>query len=415
MDPIIRFEHITKRYRLGAGSTNLREAITAGVKQLTRRTDRIGDKTRNLWALDDVSFDLNKGDALGLIGPNGAGKTTIMKILAKITRPTSGKVDIKGRVSALIELGTGFHPDLTGRENIYLNGTILGLSRKEIARTFDRIVDFSELENFIDTPVKRYSSGMYVRLGFSVAAHIEPDVFLVDEVLAVGDAEFRQKCARRIEELRKLGTTIVFVAHNLWLVKSVCDSAIYMDNGQIQVHGDVVDAIKAYESRMHQNQILHFNQKQNEHDPSRSSLVDFTAVEVRPLNGEVTTKFSHGDPVEVRVHYDVKQPINQPNVVLRISRADGTTCSMVRTLDYGYQIGNLEGKGVISIAIDPLQLSGGAYVIEAKLMMESIDGVPLAAKHSSWFEVEGLSLSHVEASGVFVPRVIWARLESKEK
>jgi ABC-type polysaccharide/polyol phosphate transport system ATPase subunit len=347
-----------------------------------------------------------------LIGPNGAGKTTILKILAKITKPTSGKVDIQGRVSALIELGAGFHPDLSGRENIYLNGTILGLSRKEISRVFDRIVDFSGLEKFIDTPVKRYSSGMYVRLGFSVAAHIEPDVFLVDEVLAVGDAEFRQKCARRIEELRKLGTTIVFVAHNLWLVKSVCDTAIFMDKGKIQVYGDVVDAIKAYESRMHQNQISRFNENQSEPDPSHGSIVDLTAVEVRHLSGEEKTKFCYKDPVEVRVHYDVKQPIAQPNLVLRFSRADGTTCSMIRTLDYGYPIGVLDGKGVISIAVDPLQLSGGAYVIEAKLMMGSIDGVPLAAKHSSWFEVEGLSLSHVEASGVFVPHIVWARLEN---
>lgn len=411
MDPIIHFEHVSKHYQLGSGNTNLREAITGGVEQLTRRIDRDRNGTKNLWALEDVSFYLNKGDALGLIGPNGAGKTTILKILAKITRPTSGKMDIKGRVSALIELGAGFHPDLSGRENIYLNGAILGLSRKEISRVFDRIVDFSGLERFIDTPVKRYSSGMYVRLGFSVAAHIEPDVLLVDEVLAVGDAQFRQKCALRIGELRKLGTTIVFVAHNLYLVKSVCDSAIYMNHGRIQAYGDTVEAINAYENWMFKNQITEFRSEMDKQDPGASSLVNLTAVEIRSLNGSVCNKFKHGDAVEIRVYYEAKQPVYQPNLVLRVSRSDGTTCFMIRTDDYGHYLDDLDGNGVISVMVDPIQLSSGAYTIEAKLLMRSLDGIPLALKHSSWFEVEGLSLGHEEASGVFIPRVQWARVE----
>lgn len=412
MTPIIRFEHISKRYRLGTGSTGLREALANGIKQRIRRTEPDGNETRNLWALDDVSFKLNKGDALGLIGPNGAGKTTILKILAKITNPTTGIVNINGRVAALIELGAGFHPDLTGRENIYLNGAILGLSHREISRSFDRIVDFSELERFIDTPVKRYSSGMYVRLGFSVAAHIEPDVLLVDEVLAVGDAQFRQKCAGRIEELRKIGTTIVFVAHNLYLVKSVCDTAIYMNHGRIQTQGDTVEAISAYESWMFNNQITKSTSRMDQQDPSDTFVVNFTGVEIRRLNGSVRENFYHGDAVEIRVHYETKQPILQPNLVLRITRSDGATCCMIRTNDYGHHLDSLEGSGVISVAVDPLQLASGAYTIEAKLMMTSIDGIPLALKNSPWFEVKGLSLGYEEISGVYVPSVKWARLEN---
>jgi ABC-type glutathione transport system ATPase component len=272
-------------------------------------------------------------------------------------------------------------------------------------------VEFSELESFIDTPVKRYSSGMYVRLGFSVAAHIEPDVLLVDEVLAVGDAQFRQKCAGRIDELRKLGTTIVFVAHNLYLVKSVCDSAIYMNHGQIQIYGDTVEAINAYEKWMFVSQIQKSNTLLDEQGPNNSSAARITAVEIRRLNGAIARKFRHGEAVEIQVHYESKKLVHQPNLVLRITRSDGITCFMVRTNDYGYRFDNLQGKGVISVAVEPLQLASGAYTIEAKLMMTSIDGVPLASKHSRWFEVEGLSLGYEEISGVYVPHVKWARLE----
>lgn len=415
MDPIIRFERVSKQYQLGSGNTSLREAVTGSIKQLSGTSSQEKKSKKSFWALDDVSFDLKRGDALGLLGPNGAGKTTILKILAKITRPTSGKVDVKGRVSALIELGAGFHPDLSGRENIYLNGAILGLSRREISRAFDRIVDFSGLEKFIDTPVKRYSSGMYVRLGFSVAAHIEPDVLLVDEVLAVGDTQFRQKCARRIEELRKLGTTIVFVAHNLYLMKSICDTAIYMNHGRIQAFGDTIEAISAYESWMFKNQVAEQSRKHfDKQDPSASSLINLAAVEIRTLNGPVRDEFNHGDAVEIRVYYQTEKPIYQPNLVLFITRSDGTPCSMIRTNDYGYFLDAMEGNGFISVAIDPIQLASGAYTIEARLLMRSLDGVPLATKHSSWFEVKGLSLGYKEASGVFVPRVKWARQETAD-
>jgi ABC-type polysaccharide/polyol phosphate transport system ATPase subunit len=414
MDPVIRFEHVNKKYHLGVGRISLREAVSSNANKMLSRDESPAREDKILWALKDVTFDLPREHALGLIGPNGAGKTTILKILAKITRPSSGLVEVKGRTSALIELGAGFHPDLTGRDNVYLNGAILGLSRKEITRLFDRIVDFSGLERFIDTPVKRYSSGMYVRLGFSVAAHIEPDVLLVDEVLAVGDAQFRTKCAVRIAELKRVGTTIVFVAHNLYLVKSVCDTAIFMNHGQIQEYGDSVDAISAYESWLHQSRMMEPPPTEETVDPSKLSYAEITHIEVNSLNSSTEGYLNYSDSAEIRVHYDLKQPIDRPNLVLRIMRADGTTCAMIRTEDFGYDLGSLNGKGVISIGVDPIQLSGGAYVVDAKLMMGSIDGIPIALGHSSWFQVAGLSLGHVEASGVFVPKVAWARLEEDD-
>jgi lipopolysaccharide transport system ATP-binding protein len=406
MNPVIRFDQVSKRYRLGTVRTSLREAITNGVKHFLIPGIKEENESRMLWALKDVSFELQKGSSLGLIGPNGAGKTTILKILSKITQPTSGKVNVRGRISALIELGAGFHPDLTGRENIYLNGVIMGLSRQEVAKSFDRIVAFSGLERFIDTPVKRYSSGMYVRLGFSVAAHVEPDVLLVDEVLAVGDAEFRQRCATRISELQNLGTTIVFVAHNLYLVKSVCDTVFFINHGEIQEQGNAIKAIKAYETWLHRDRLSKSSPSNGHYpDPTENSTVKITAVEVRTIEGFSTEKFEFDDGVEICVHYSLSRPIINPNLVLRISRADGVTCAMVRTDEHGYKLEELDGEGVISVVINPLQLAGGAYVVEAKLMMGAIDGEPLAAAHSSWFEVNGLSLSHVEASGVFVPSV----------
>lgn len=411
MPPTVCFEQVYKRYRLGAHQTSFREMLVNRADKVIKRSTLKPAQGKDLWALYDVSFQLEKGHALGLIGPNGAGKTTVLKILARITRPTTGTIDIQGRVAALIELGAGFHPDLTGRENVFLNGAILGLSRKEVTRNFDRIVAFSGLEKFIDTPVKRYSSGMYVRLGFSVAAHVEPDVLLVDEVLSVGDAQFRQRCAQRIAELRRMGTTIVFVAHNLYLVKSVCDMAVYMNAGRVQEHGDVIQAINGYETWLRRQQVRLAGDPSGSDDLQLSPSIHLGQVKIRSLKETGTGPLCYNDPVEILIPFQVKQPVRQPELVLRIIRADGTTCCMIRTSDYGHKLAGLEGEGVISLAIDPLQLSGGAYVLEAKLTLGSMDGLPLAQSHSSWFEVAGLSISQAEASGVFVPHVIWARTE----
>jgi ABC-type polysaccharide/polyol phosphate transport system ATPase subunit len=402
---------VSKRYRLGLGRTSLREAFSSSLARRVKPDSAAPSDRQILWALRDVSFELTAGHALGLIGPNGAGKTTALKLLANITQPTSGQIEISGRVSALIELGAGFHPELTGRENIYLNAAILGIPLKEVERLFDRIVHFSGLERFIDTPVKRYSSGMYVRLGFSVAAHVDPLVLLVDEVLAVGDAQFRQRCAQRIEELRRMGTTIVFVSHIMPLVRSVCDEGILLVGGQIEAQGDVVDVIGAYEAHLHRTQAeLPLEDVLADRDPTTASLIDIRQVEICNPGGEEASTFGYADAAEVRVHFLACEPISEPKLVVRIVRADGTIGCMIRTADYGLTLDDIEGEGVISLAIDPLQLASGAYTVEARLL-GTFDGIPLAQRHSPWFQVTGLSSGHGHWDGVYVPRVAWARVE----
>lgn len=237
MTNMIEFDHVAKCYRLGKGLPNLREAL-GGMFQ--------SEPAKLHWAVKDVSFALQPGQAMGIIGPNGAGKTTILKLLSKVTFPTSGEIRVKGRMSALIELGAGFHPDLTGRENVYMNGAILGMRREEIRARFDRIVDFAGIGKFLDTPVKRYSSGMYARLGFAIAAHVDPEVLLVDEVLAVGDYAFQQKCHARMAELRRNGTSLILVAHNLEAIRQVCDRGMVMYRGENVFQGTAAEAVVTY-------------------------------------------------------------------------------------------------------------------------------------------------------------------------
>jgi lipopolysaccharide transport system ATP-binding protein len=251
-DNAVVVESLGKRYRIGGPQVKnrtLREALTAAVKQPITRIRHPGNVTSNvedLWALKDVSFEVPEGRVLGVIGRNGAGKSTLLKILSRITEPTQGRAVIRGRVGSLLEVGTGFHQELTGRENIFLNGAILGMTRAEIARSFDDIVEFSEMARFLDTPVKRYSSGMYVRLAFAVAAHFEPEILIVDEVLSVGDAAFQRKCLGRMESVAGEGRTVVFVSHNMQAVRSLCSSAVELEDGQIVNTGDAGEVVDKY-------------------------------------------------------------------------------------------------------------------------------------------------------------------------
>jgi lipopolysaccharide transport system ATP-binding protein len=244
---VIEVDGLSKRYRLGAlqaGYDTLRDTIAHGTNRLLGREH--APKAEEIWALKDVSFSVEQGEVLGVIGPNGAGKSTLLKILTRITVPTKGTATIHGRVGSLLEVGTGFHGELTGRENIYLNGSILGMTRKEITRKLPEIVEFSGVSKFIDTPVKRYSSGMYVRLAFSVAAHLEPEILLVDEVLAVGDAEFQRRCLGRMEELSRYGRTVLFVSHQMPVLARLCDRAILLRDGQIEMDGPSEDVVAHY-------------------------------------------------------------------------------------------------------------------------------------------------------------------------
>lgn len=251
-NPAVRVEHLSKQYRIGGPQTSyktLRESLMAMVTAPVRRLRGGAQVPRTFWALDDVSFEVGQGEAVGIIGRNGAGKSTLLKILSRITRPTRGRAELFGRVSALLEVGTGFHGELTGRENIFLNGAILGMQRKEIMRKFDQIVDFAGIEKFLDTPVKYYSSGMYVRLAFAVAAHLEPEILVVDEVLAVGDAEFQKKCLTKMGSAASEGRTVLFVSHNMSAIQDLCSTAFWLDRGQIVYSGDSKSTVAAYLSR----------------------------------------------------------------------------------------------------------------------------------------------------------------------
>lgn len=256
MITVISVEHLSKSYRLGQiGTGTFSHDLNVWWAKLRGKPNpmlRIGEKDHGnrvgevLWALRDVSFTVDQGEVLGIIGRNGAGKSTVLKILSRVTAPTSGRIKVKGRIASLLEVGTGFHPDLTGRENIYLNGAILGMSRKEIENKFDEIVDFSEVEKFIDTPVKRYSSGMYVRLAFAVAAHLEPEILVVDEVLAVGDAAFQKKCLGKMGEVAKEGRTVLFVSHNMTAIKSLCRGGVLLRAGKVSCRGEINQIVDTY-------------------------------------------------------------------------------------------------------------------------------------------------------------------------
>jgi lipopolysaccharide transport system ATP-binding protein len=237
----ITASHVSKRYKIGTQKDGSLRGTLTGV---------IGSKSvksqEEFWALNNVSFEIKKGEVIGIVGKNGAGKSTLLKILSQITKPTSGRIEINGRVASLLEVGTGFHPELTGRENIYLNGTILGMSRKEVKAKFDEIVEFSGVQKFIDTPVKHYSSGMYVRLAFAVAAHLEPEILIIDEVLAVGDAEFQEKCLGKMKDVSSQGRTVLFVSHNMAAVQSLCTTGIFLQNGELKAHGPIEKIINSY-------------------------------------------------------------------------------------------------------------------------------------------------------------------------
>src|ERR1043166_297898 len=247
MKSIVRVENVSKQYRLGprrVAYETLRESLAEAVRAPFRRN---GAKSREtIWALKDVSFEIAAGEIVGVIGSNGAGKSTLLKILARITEPTTGRVELYGRLASLLEVGTGFHPELTGRENIYLNGAVLGMRKAEIDQRFDEIVAFAELDKFLDTPVKHYSSGMYMRLAFAVASHLQPEILLVDEVLAVGDAAFQKKCLGKMGEVASHGRTVVFVSHNLTAVRSLCRRALWLDHGRIVGSGNTEQVVLSY-------------------------------------------------------------------------------------------------------------------------------------------------------------------------
>lgn len=404
MDSVVSLEHVSKRYTLGATRSSVVSMLSKSIagwvnKKNTPQTNEI------LWALKDINFDLKKGEAVGLIGQNGAGKSTMLKLLASISRPTEGKITINGRLSALIELGSGFHRDLTGRENVFLNAAVLGLKREEIKRRFDEIVEFAELDKFMDTPVKRYSSGMLVRLGFAVASCIDPDILLVDEVLAVGDASFRQKCIGRIKSLQSNGTSIIFVSHDLNMVQGICSSAIYMNQGQIACRGITRDVIEVYERDLHKERIRKLALNKNV-ERAIASDVSILSVDILDTDGNKINEMSSWEPAVVRIRYSAHKAIDPANVVIRVLRSDGVTCFRVRTSIDQYKMILEEGQGSISLCLDPIQLAGGAYYAIVSIKADK-DLVALDTTESDWFYVAGAPLSSTLEHGIYEPIRKW--------
>jgi len=409
MTNTIHFEHVSKQYRLGLTRTSLPGVVSSWFTRISGQARRsISSQQKEFWALRDVSFELSQGQSLALVGANGAGKTTILKLLANITKPTIGQISTKGRLSALIELGAGFHPDLTGRENIYLNGTILGLSRSQVNQRFDEIVEFSELEQFIDTPVKRYSSGMAIRLGFAVASCIEPEILLVDEVLAVGDASFQQKCLQRIRALIESGTTIIFVSHNFYLVQAVCQTALYLEKGQVRKMGVTKDIIDIYERDLQEARAL----KLVGSNPSLAEIdatdVEITKIEICNPENSTPQEIKSDEPLQIQVNYNAYKQLGKVNLSVFIKRADGLTCCMMRTKLDNYEISIEPGQGTVTLLLEKPLLVTGSYYAEVWFLNDSDSFVisPRAGR-SDWFSVKGRSFSYDNNNGIYEPAVQW--------
>lgn len=405
MPPVVRFDEVSKCYKLGVSRVSLPTAISKWMKHRFRGAGTpIKDGFH--WALNGISFELNKGESLALVGPNGAGKSTILKLLSKITVPTLGSIHVDGKISALIELGAGFHPDLTGRENIFLNGAILGLQRREIEARFEEIVSFSELERFIDTPLKRYSSGMNVRLGFAVAACMKPDIFLIDEVLAVGDASFRLKCIERIKLLHKKGTSLIFVSHDLGLVKAICETAILLESGKIQAKGSPEEIIDRYNAENDARRAMRLAQGRDGVEQKGSS-VEITKLEVLPVD-DLTGNVRSGRSIEIRISYFAFEPIGPASALVRIYRSDGLSCCVMRTNEDGFSFSIGPGKGAVSLFVDPLQLSGGRYhAISWILDANGVTGFTRGA--SDWFQVQSTVPGQEADESVFEPKRSWVQ------
>ena len=374
----ITVKNISKIYRLGVKeelSDSLVGKILSILKSPIRNYIRLNkqshfnndeDKSDTLWALKDISFEVNYGEVLGIIGANGAGKSTLLKILSQITEPTSGQIKINGRVASLLEVGTGFHPDLTGRENIYLNGTILGMSKQEIDKKFDEIIDFSGISKFIDTPVKRYSSGMGVRLAFSVAAFLEPEILLIDEVLAVGDAEFQKKCLGKMEDVVSSGRTILFVSHNMQAIKELCHKCILMKNGKIEDIDETNKIINNYLNPAKKNFFSTVKIGDYKIQFLKNSPVD--VIDIFMIDNKNSSDrqhlFSMSDDIQIQIDIKAFDSIKNALIGLSIYNEDGIKCFDVCSSDKNYFL-NCHSSGSYSIIfrVNQIQLTPGNYSI----------------------------------------------------
>jgi lipopolysaccharide transport system ATP-binding protein len=417
-DIAIRVEKLSKQFKIGVAKNRyhtLRDRLTDGFKALFRRHGRLAPANDTIWALKDMSFEVEQGEVVGIIGPNGAGKSTLLKILSRITEPTEGRAEIYGRVGSLLEVGTGFHPELTGRENIYLNGAILGMRKAEIDRKFDEIVSFAEVERFIDTPVKHYSSGMYVRLAFAVAAHLEPEILLVDEVLAVGDAAFQRKCLGKMGDVAIEGRTVVFVSHNMAAISHLCSRVFLLKFGQVESITDPESAIQMY---------LRSLPAQSDYsiairtDRDGNGRLRFSNLYIQDESGENIVSAVSAQPVRLVIEYRAFGAIKFSNVEVCVIFLDnfGQRLFVVGTDISGNSFNDISSGGYFICTIPQLLLVGGHYQID---LWASVDGVISDyVQHASVLEVEstgkyGLHIRLVRRKhGFFIMPHYWSYTSS---
>jgi len=371
-DIVIRVEDLTKRYRLGVvNSKTLHADLSRWWAMLRGKPDPLlrvhharymAEHGEYVWALDGVSFEVKRGEILGVIGKNGAGKSTLLKILTKITAPTYGTARIKGRVGSLLEVGTGFHPELTGRENIYLNGAILGMTRSEVTSRFDEIVEFAEIEEFIDTPVKRFSSGMYVRLAFAVAAHLDPEILLVDEVLAVGDVRFKEKCLNKMSKVSQTGRTILIVSHNMTSISSLCDRCVLLEQGKLVSDGKTNDVIKLYLSGSGEAEAsVDLTQSPDRRGTGDARVV---AAALRDEAGDPCRRFLMGQRLVIEFDVDFRPPGRSAMFAFTLTTLQGTRLINWVSVDSGLDAQPYSGTVRVQARIDNLPLYPGSYAVE---------------------------------------------------
>lgn len=393
-DIAIKVEGLSKAYRLGTLDEKP-ETLVQVVMDLVRhplrnlrRLKRLNtfntelESSDILWALKNISFEIKQGEVVGFVGRNGAGKSTLLKVLSRITDPTAGRIMIRGRVSSLLEVGTGFHPELTGRDNVYMNGTILGMKKKEIDRKFDEIVDFSGVERFLDTPVKRYSSGMKVRLAFAVAAHLEPELLIVDEVLAVGDAEFQKKCLGKMQDVAGHGRTVLFVSHNMGAVQSLCSRAIALRNGQMTDDGASSDVVRRYLSSMTTHRQDVFSLDNPDRSGSGEARIRFCCV--IDSKGQITDNVISGMPISLRFFYEINKDIDDLMIAFTIYNQLGIAVTHINNELHEFRVRPFNQCGVVTCLLPRNPFPLGEYRIAAALYYhgKKLDHLPVAAVFS---------------------------------
>jgi lipopolysaccharide transport system ATP-binding protein len=372
---VIAVENLSKRYMVGHRSAQresyatLRDIIGREIRNFARKTVDVvrgrqiveGDEIEEFWALQDVTFEVTRGEVLGIIGRNGAGKSTLLKILSRITEPDRGRVTLRGRVSSLLEVGTGFHPELTGRENIFLNGAILGMRRAEIKRKFDEIVAFSEMERFLDTPVKQYSSGMYVRLAFAVAAHLEPDILIVDEALAVGDAAFQEKCVGKLNSVAHSdGRTVLFVSHNMSAIRQLCRRAVLLHDGRLTSDGDPGEVVQKYLSRAGMAEDAFLRARKDRETTGEAMITDFELCDEQGMNIDSVLL---GNKLRFLMTVEFRRPVVRAFFGILVHSASGDPILNLRSANEGLRVDRNEGRVTVEAVVDHIWLYPGEYTL----------------------------------------------------